>query len=400
MSWIEKYLADSLQYLSRPPQGRSTRPSLPAEMPKGVVKLLSLLAAFIGKAVLDWFCNTLLRWTLRPLFDRVYAIAPQIALWSGVLFCIGQIGELRTRDHSVAELEMWGTPQGNTISFLAKPYLKPVHANLNEVDLTELPENWQSRKLHKVQYFENWCKRNDTPDCEDIGRENVSRINDSAFVLEWSEQRTVYLRTTHPPDLRDKNLGRANLEYAFLPGADFRRADLREATLNYAWLENADFREADLVSSNLEGAMLAGANLEKAFVSGYADRPLELAHADLSDTNWSAAALRHTDLTGATMNSRTDLRNSFGDGTVILPANVERPCQWSNEVLDDHEFFGRWRGWVDNDKVKDIQKSPWIWISPSAAWDDVNAKFAGDPNCAWKSEALPGVATHPNAISR
>ena len=42
------------------------------------------------------------------------------------------------------------------------------------------------------------------------------------------------------------------------------------------------------------------------------------------------------------------LQNSFGDGSVTLPANAPRPCQWlSTRFTEEKVFFGTWRAWLE-----------------------------------------------------
>ena len=57
-------------------------------------------------------------------------------------------------------------------------------------------------------------------------------------------------------------VGKSNLRYAYLYGADLRGADLRGADLRGADLRGANLRGADLYGANLDGADLYGANLD------------------------------------------------------------------------------------------------------------------------------------------
>jgi hypothetical protein len=66
------------------------------------------------------------------------------------------------------------------------------------------------------------------------------------------------------PDLREADLREVNLGGANLIKADLRRTDLREADLSGAGLIRADLREVNLGGANLRGADLRGASLQAA----------------------------------------------------------------------------------------------------------------------------------------
>jgi hypothetical protein len=105
-------------------------------------------------------------------------------------------------------------------------------------------------------------------------------------IVEWYDASTVLWRGTADDmraaviaavasgaDLRDANLGDANL----------RGADLRGANLGDANLRGADLRGADLRGANLRGADLRGANLGDANLRGADLRGADLRDADLRD---------------------------------------------------------------------------------------------------------------------
>ena len=77
-----------------------------------------------------------------------------------------------------------------------------------------------------------------------------------------------------------------DLRQADLGHADLRDADLRQADLGHADLRDADLRDADLGGANLRGAYLGHADLRQA----------DLRHANLGHANLRGADLRDADL--------------------------------------------------------------------------------------------------------
>jgi hypothetical protein len=73
---------------------------------------------------------------------------------------------------------------------------------------------------------------------------------------------------------------RANLERAYLTGANLEDANLERAYLTGANLEGANLTGANLEDANLEGANLKGANLERAYLED-----ANLTGANLEDAN-------------------------------------------------------------------------------------------------------------------
>jgi uncharacterized protein YjbI with pentapeptide repeats len=68
-------------------------------------------------------------------------------------------------------------------------------------------------------------------------------------------------------DLREADLGEADLQGADLREADLQGADLRGADLRGTCLQGADLRGADLRGACLQGADLRGADLDEAKVA-------------------------------------------------------------------------------------------------------------------------------------
>src|SRR6266511_1617166 len=125
-------------------------------------------------------------------------------------------------------------------------------------------------------------------------------------------------------DLREANLGGANLTRARLSGADLTQAqlggadltgtqfdganltgaDLTAADLTEAWLDESDLTEADLIAADLteawlDGADLTGAQLGRVNLTGAQLGGADLTGAKLGWANLTEAWLDEADLTGA-----------------------------------------------------------------------------------------------------
>jgi len=163
----------------------------------------------------------------------------------------------------------------------------------------------------------------------------------------------AYLRGAN---LNGANLGRAKLRYATLTGANLggayldsadltdaylERANLKGANLNEAHLTasvliDANFSDADLgnsklSSANLNGANLGGANLRNADFRGANLGGANLAGADLSDAKLSGANVTEAVLTGANPNDAYNIFQGQLDQACGKNANLPKgmtlkPC--------------------------------------------------------------------------
>lgn len=157
-------------------------------------------------------------------------------------------------------------------------------------------------------------------------------------------------------DLFDARLERADLRGVQLEGTALLGARLERANLMRARLERADFRGARLERANLRAvrlmadlrfSQLDGAILIGAFLTGSPNFTNRLVSTRLTAAILRGSAFRYVDLSAKIADDQTDFRNSFGDGTVILPTTMQRPGHWCVRKLNDKEFFGRWRGWIE-----------------------------------------------------
>jgi uncharacterized protein YjbI with pentapeptide repeats len=198
----------------------------------------------------------------------------------------------------------------------------------------------------------------------DLSGANLGSANLSGARFEGADLRHASLKSADlgGASLEGANLGgalldRANLFSARFKGADLGNARLESANLAYAWLEGANlfgakFESADLRYARLDGANLSRVRLDRANFSyamlfGNKNRPVELNTNGLSATKWLNSALRRVNMEGVTIAHLQDFGSTFADASVKMPASDARPCQWSTETLDDAQFFGRWRGWLE-----------------------------------------------------
>ena len=120
------------------------------------------------------------------------------------------------------------------------------------------------------------------------------------------------------------NLSNARLDYAHLAratltNANLRRARLRFTTLSTADLQAVDMSDADLMHARLDQADLSAANFKNARLD-YAD----FAGAKLSKVNLCGACLRH-----AKNLTQSQLKESTGSVSTILPPHLQGSVPWS-----------------------------------------------------------------------
>jgi hypothetical protein len=82
-----------------------------------------------------------------------------------------------------------------------------------------------------------------------------------------------------------------------------------------------------------------------------------------------------------------EFKSQMGDG------NPDGPCQWVlSEKLDDVEFYGRWRGWIE--QAPD-EFDPPVWHATAIARfvDHIRdvTPIPPPPCCEWKTGPMPGV---------
>jgi uncharacterized protein YjbI with pentapeptide repeats len=172
--------------------------------------------------------------------------------------------------------------------------------------------------------------------------EHVAKLKEGAEA--WNQWRREHSDVV--PDLREAQIGGADLSGADLRGAHLGEADLRRTDLHGADLRGADLGEAHLSGANLRRADLGGAYLRRAYFIradlGGADlRGANLAGANLMGADFSGADLRRvdlmrTDLVGANF-SGADLGEAHLSGTNLGGANF-RGADFHQTVLTETMF--------------------------------------------------------------
>ncbi|WP_299865844.1 pentapeptide repeat-containing protein [uncultured Roseobacter sp.] len=171
-------------------------------------------------------------------------------------------------------------------------------------------------------------------------------------------------------DLRLANLANADFRYAILNNVDLSGANLDQTRFDGALLERARFAYAQLSGTSLDRSNLYGADLSHArldftqladvklssakfvnaivswtYVKGVADWPV--GGVDFSGAALLGVTFQSLDLSQAAFEGPKQLNHTFADGSVLLPADMARPCHWSDEVLTHLDYMRHWRGVFD-----------------------------------------------------
>jgi uncharacterized protein YjbI with pentapeptide repeats len=174
-----------------------------------------------------------------------------------------------------------------------------------------------------------------------LGPAHGGPINLKAALLRDAELRFATLTTA---DLAAADLSGADLAHARLDHADLRGANLSASCLDYANLDGAELsglslrraslRFASLAAANLEAADLAGANLTHARLSEANLRAANLRNARLDYADFAGADLSEANLHGANLQNvknltRSQIEQSLGDASTILPEHLQGSVAWS-----------------------------------------------------------------------
>lgn len=190
---------------------------------------------------------------------------------------------------------------------------------------------------------------------------------------------------------------RTDLAFANVINSDFAEAAFYDANLF-----GTTFAYVDLTEAVLARARMIRANFIGSFISPQINnensKRYVFAKTEVEDVSFHGTALRNVDLTLAN-GSAFDLSTSFGDGSVILPNGISPPCQWGQPdeagklpVLDDAEFFGRWRGWWESNP----NNPKWEDTAP----ERYRGHTAIDPPCTWAAKPMLSVDDIRNASTR
>jgi uncharacterized protein YjbI with pentapeptide repeats/lipoprotein-anchoring transpeptidase ErfK/SrfK len=174
-----------------------------------------------------------------------------------------------------------------------------------------------------------------------LGPTHGGPINLKAALLRDAELRFATLTTA---DLAAADLSGADLAHARLDNADLRGANLSASCLDYANFDGAELsglslrrasvRFTSLAAANLEGADLSGANLTHAGLSEANLRAANLRNARLDYADFAGADLSEANLRGANLRNAknltpSQLEQSLGDASTILPEHLQGSVSWS-----------------------------------------------------------------------
>jgi len=265
-------------------------------------------------------------------------------------------------------------------------------ALMNEADLTGV--NIKNSVLELAELNGAILVQSNIEDCfaehiqmtkVDLSNSNISRINAAL-----------------------SELSATNLSHSKMRDVDFKFSNMREIDLNFSTVDKSSFYATDMKGAIFTGAQLYrvvlwganlhGAELSFSLLSGEDGEPIDLNATTISAVVSHGGALRFVDLTGSKFDISTDFRNAFIDGSVRASVAFRRqmgtPCQWHSGVLNDEEFFGHWRGWIEaSPNVPGLTKLEWDWFAPPE-WRDVTP-IPPPEGCEWKTGPMPGADAQP-----
>ncbi len=175
-------------------------------------------------------------------------------------------------------------------------------------------------------------------------------------------------------NLREARLQSSVLRFATLPAADLEAADMSGADLMHARLDHANLSAVNLRNSRLDHAHLSGATLTEVNLCGAKLRfanlsaadlqaadmsDADLMHARLNQTNLSAAnftnarldyadfagaKLAKVNLCGASLQhaknlTESQIKESTGDPSTILPPHLQGSVSWSPTISPTFEHY-------------------------------------------------------------
>lgn len=346
----------------------------------------TLFAWIAGPAILGW-----LWWASMPARDWIMTGLAGIFLILALAFGYASFSMMQRRmasdkesrvhnvwnDSALVVLAVFALAIGSVTTGRTRGDIDTLaQINLTGAALVEKPADWLPYDIARADFLAEWCAR-EKPACDPpkaavpglirrlpgllFGKDDTPALPTpasdppAAFETEWKTRRTAALAALKKPRWS-------------APNAD--PPDFRNAILSETFLSGAD----------LGGAQMQGARLSASINNG--------------------GALRFVDLHPAKIDALTDWRNSFFDGSVLVPndrkTHIGQPCLWgwiakNPDPLPDKEYFGRWRGWLTLDPEWDDGNWSWF-LSVPEDWRDV-ATIPPPPGCIWHSDPLPGAVS-------
>lgn len=170
--------------------------------------------------------------------------------------------------------------------------------------------------------------------------------------------------------IEDSFLDETDLRASQINGSNLANTSLRNASLHWAGIIGStlfaiDARSANFIESNFQGSRLAEAqffesDFQNANLSGveffesWFSKSTNFEGADLSFSGFRDVSLLDVNL------KKDQIFLSFGDGSVFLPKNMERPAHWPNFLLEsigEPNYYSLWRKWQD-DPERYVPPSP------------------------------------------
>ncbi|MGA8434947.1 MAG: pentapeptide repeat-containing protein, partial [Methyloceanibacter sp.] len=128
-------------------------------------------------------------------------------------------------------------------------------------------------------------------------------------------------------NLKAADLSKSCLDYANLDGANLSKLSLHGASMRFARLSAADLEAADLSGANLTHARLDQANLKAANLS-----QARLDYADFAGANLAKVDLSGANLQNAKNLTPSQLEESIGDDSTVLPPHLQGSVSWSRSA--------------------------------------------------------------------
>lgn len=262
---------------------------------------------------------------------------------------------------------------------------KSEHIDIMESLCAYIRENAKAKKIDGEKRYKitTWYRDKDTPmlreDIQEalvvIGSRSLDRI---VFEEDKDEngRNEIFRLDLSDIDIRCARLKNLNFIHAF-----FRRSDLSESDISETSFESADLTAAKFIKSDITKSNFKGTDLKYAQMDGVCFKDMQF-RCDVRDASFEGAAFRNIDISielaeKFSLEIEKVIRNSFGDGSVKLPDTIKRPAQWVDEELDDDNYNGHLRGWLEKGNI--------AWVSTSNLSQTV-LPIPPKENCDWTKD--------------
>ncbi|MEP3345441.1 MAG: pentapeptide repeat-containing protein [Litoreibacter sp.] len=208
----------------------------------------------------------------------------------------------------------------------------PVSANLEGVNFSQTPDDWQDFDAARDTYRRDWCAHRaispqacgpaDQITSDITNNLEFARGNWCSEFLETGRNCTDYfegLEQQFPKDWQEfRKHALANLGSVNLSAYDLRNANLSNARLEGANLQEAKLSGANLRDARLEGADLTSARMAFAYLRGAQLKSAQLTAAQLTEANLQFVRLDHADLNGAQLDGANLMFAILNEANLLL----------------------------------------------------------------------------------